>query len=95
MEFLVVVSQLVRQKKKTNDVSFPIDGPSFFFLVNAIDCFKCVSMNWQNKECDDPFHHNNTDDILEAPCLGGRKGRDGVFPATSCVKIAGYFGNFG
>lgn len=51
-------------------------------------------MNWQNKECDDPFHHNNTDDILEAPCLGGRKGRDGVFPATSCVKIAGYFGNF-
>lgn len=26
--------------------------------------------------------------------MGGRKGRDGLFPATSCIKIAGYFGNF-
>lgn len=24
--------------------------------------------------------------------MGGRKGRDGLFPATSCIKIAGYFG---
>lgn len=26
--------------------------------------------------------------------MGGRKGRDGLFPATSCIKIAGFFGNF-
>lgn len=25
--------------------------------------------------------------------MGGRKGRDGLFPATSCIKIAGHFGN--
>lgn len=24
--------------------------------------------------------------------MGGRKGRDGIYPATSCIKIAGYFG---
>lgn len=24
--------------------------------------------------------------------MGGRKGRDGLFPATSCVKITGVFG---
>lgn len=24
--------------------------------------------------------------------MGGRKGRDGLFPATSCIKIAGYYG---
>lgn len=24
--------------------------------------------------------------------MGGRKGRDGLFPATSCIKIAGHFG---
>lgn len=24
--------------------------------------------------------------------MGGRKNRDGLFPATSCIKIAGFFG---
>lgn len=27
--------------------------------------------------------------------MGGRKGRDGLFPATSCIKISGYFGKMG
>lgn len=26
--------------------------------------------------------------------MGGRKGRDGLFPATSCIKIAGIFCKF-
>lgn len=60
----------------------------------SIDCFRCVSYNGANKACDDPFHNNVTTDILESPCMGGRKGRDGVFPATSCIKIAGIFGNY-
>lgn len=51
-------------------------------------------MNWDNPACDDPFHNNNTFDILESPCMGGRKGRNGLFPATSCIKIAGTFGKF-
>ncbi|KAH8334909.1 hypothetical protein KR074_005831 [Drosophila pseudoananassae] len=58
----------------------------------CIDCFKCVSYNGANKACDDPFHNNYSTAILESPCMGGRKGRDGLFPATACIKIAGYYG---
>ncbi|XP_055608247.1 uncharacterized protein LOC129755658 [Uranotaenia lowii] len=63
--------------------------------VHGIDCFKCVSMNGANKACDDPFHNNFSTAILESPCMGGRKGRDGLFPATSCIKIAGYYDDTG
>ncbi|CRK99266.1 CLUMA_CG012686, isoform A [Clunio marinus] len=63
--------------------------------IYSIDCFKCVSLNGQNPECDDPFHNNFSSAILESPCMGGRKGRDGLFPATSCIKIAGYFDDNG
>ncbi|XP_063697102.1 uncharacterized protein LOC134828075 [Culicoides brevitarsis] len=59
--------------------------------ADAIDCFKCVSLNGNNPLCDDPFHNNVTTAILESPCMGGRKGRDGLFPATSCIKIAGTY----
>lgn len=59
----------------------------------AIDCFKCVSIDGDNKPCDDPFHNNGSLAFLESPCLGGRKGRDGLFPATACIKIAGIYGN--
>lgn len=58
----------------------------------SIDCFKCVSLNGGNKACDDPFHNNVSTALLHAPCMGGRKGRDGLFPATACIKIAGYYG---
>ncbi|XP_030376342.1 uncharacterized protein LOC115625436 [Scaptodrosophila lebanonensis] len=61
----------------------------------CIDCFKCVSYNGANKECDDPFHNNYSTAILESPCMGGRKGRDGLFPATACIKIAGYYDDTG
>nr|ARU12057.1 ly6/neurotoxin 7 [Locusta migratoria manilensis] len=59
----------------------------------AIDCFKCVSVNGNYRPCDDPFHNNYSDSILEAPCMGGRKGRNGVFPATACIKLVGVFDN--
>ncbi|XP_049961677.1 uncharacterized protein LOC126481766 [Schistocerca serialis cubense] len=59
----------------------------------AIDCFKCVSVNGSYRPCDDPFHNNYSDSILEAPCMGGRKGRNGVFPATACIKLVGVFDN--
>ncbi|CAD7092691.1 unnamed protein product [Hermetia illucens] len=61
----------------------------------CIDCFKCVSFNGANKACDDPFHNNYSTAILESPCMGGRKGRDGLFPATACIKIAGYYDDTG
>ncbi|XP_055375257.1 uncharacterized protein LOC129607990 [Condylostylus longicornis] len=63
--------------------------------VYSIDCFKCVSFNRSNKACDDPFHNNYSTAILESPCMGGRKGRDGLFPATACIKIAGYYDDTG
>lgn len=58
----------------------------------TIDCFKCVSIDGNNKPCDDPFHNNGSLAFLESPCLGGRKGRDGLFPATACLKVAGIYG---
>ena len=65
------------------------------FPVGAnIDCFKCVSLNGNNPSCEDPFHNNYSSSILESPCMGGRKGRNGVFPATACIKLAGYYGQF-
>lgn len=59
--------------------------------AEGIDCFKCVSVNGSNPACEDPFHNNYTDDLLERPCLGGRKGRNGLFPASSCIKLTGYY----
>ncbi|KAJ6633460.1 hypothetical protein Bhyg_15807, partial [Pseudolycoriella hygida] len=66
-----------------------------FHYGYSIDCFKCVSYNGNNVACDDPFHNNVSTAFLEAPCMGGRKGRDGLFPATSCIKIAGHFADTG
>jgi len=51
-----------------------------------------VSVDGDNPKCDDPFHNNYTAAILESPCLGGRKGRNGLFPATACIKLAGVYG---
>lgn len=58
----------------------------------SIDCFKCISINKNYKPCEDPFHNNFTTEIYQSPCMGGKKGRDGPFPATSCIKITGVFG---
>ncbi|XP_061398731.1 uncharacterized protein LOC133334451 [Musca vetustissima] len=68
---------------------------AFITNVEGIDCFKCVSKNGTNRACDDPFHNNYSTSILESPCMGGRKGRDGLFPATACIKIAGYYDDTG
>lgn len=64
----------------------------FVFTVGAsIDCFKCVSSNGNNPACEDPFHNNFSSSILETPCMGGRKGRNGLFPATACIKLTGVY----
>ncbi|KAG0730136.1 hypothetical protein GWK47_028908 [Chionoecetes opilio] len=33
--------------------------------------------------------------MLESPCMAGRKGREGLFPATACIKLAGYYDDVG
>ncbi|XP_054272918.1 uncharacterized protein LOC128993179 [Macrosteles quadrilineatus] len=68
---------------------------AFRLVSAAIDCFKCVSLNHGNPACDDPFHNNYTRDILESPCMGGRKGRNGLFPATACIKLTGTYDDTG
>ncbi|XP_064458664.1 uncharacterized protein LOC135369004 [Ornithodoros turicata] len=58
---------------------------------SGLDCFKCVSLDGNNPSCEDPFHHNYSEDILAAPCLAGRKSRNGLFPATACIKLNGVY----
>ncbi|XP_076240328.1 uncharacterized protein LOC143182894 [Calliopsis andreniformis] len=82
------------------DVGFSWVAPFALVLLvtsqgGAIDCFKCVSIDGNNKPCDDPFHNNGSLAFLESPCFGGRKGRDGLFPATACIKIAGIYDESG
>ena len=50
-------------------------------------------MGGDNPACDDQFH-NNMSGMMDLSCMSGRKGREGLFPADSCVKIRGKFGNY-
>ncbi|XP_050693465.1 uncharacterized protein LOC126984123 [Eriocheir sinensis] len=59
--------------------------------VEGLDCFKCGSVNGSDPWCGDPFHHNHSAAYLASPCLAGWKNRQGVFPASHCVKLSGYF----
>lgn len=59
--------------------------------AEGIGCFKCASENGSNPACDDPFHNNYTETFYERPCMGGRKNRNGLFPASSCIKMTGYY----
>ena len=67
----------------------------FWFLVttdiSSIDCFKCGSFNGSDPGCEDPFHHNISTAYLESPCMSGWRNRDGLFPASQCIKLSGYF----
>lgn len=84
-----------------NRTHFNVILTLFYFLLTfdrfgvCIDCFKCISVNKDYKPCEDPFHNNYTLDVFESPCMGGRKGRDGLYPATSCIKITGVFDDNG
>ncbi|XP_042211108.1 uncharacterized protein LOC121858642 isoform X2 [Homarus americanus] len=82
----------------------PLDTPLVILILltmsltegaQGIDCFKCVSVNGDNPSCEDPFHNNYTVGMLESPCLAGRKGREGLFPATACIKLAGIYDDNG
>ncbi|XP_068247438.1 uncharacterized protein [Palaemon carinicauda] len=61
-----------------------------FRLGHGLDCFRCGSFNGSDPHCEDPFHHNYSVHYLASPCLAGWKGRNGLFPASQCVKISGY-----
>lgn len=75
--------------------------------TEAVDCFKCSSHNGSNPACEDPFHNLNTTRvnspilpdpqpsvIYHTPCYSGKKGREGLFPASACIKLMGVFGEY-
>ncbi|KAG9509800.1 hypothetical protein GZH46_01669 [Fragariocoptes setiger] len=72
--------------------------------VAGVDCFKCSSRNGSNPACEDPFHNLNTTRVTSStmpnaslavvyhtPCMAGRKGRNGLFHASACIKLSGTF----
>ncbi|CAL4080025.1 unnamed protein product [Meganyctiphanes norvegica] len=61
----------------------------------CIDCYQCSSINGDDPSCEDPFHTNFTSSILHSPCMAGRKNRAGLFPATTCIKMAGRYSDTG
>ena len=81
IQFLVLKNN---QFKKVFEIDFHLSAA-------GIECFKCVSVNGSNPDCEDPFHNNRSVSFLEKPCLGGRKNREGLFPASACIKLHGRF----
>ena len=59
-------------------------------------CFRCESWNGSNPECEDTF--NSTAAFLkgfyEQNCMSYMKSRNGLYPATACVKIKGKISKF-
>lgn len=60
---------------------------SFSTKIFSLSCFKCMTNNFVNDTCSDPF--NPIDNHLETECLATSFGRNGLFPARFCVKISG------
>ena len=40
-------------------------------------------------------YQNVSQSLFELPCLTGRKGRDGTFPASACIKLTGIYDDTG
>ncbi|XP_023341258.1 uncharacterized protein LOC111711202 [Eurytemora carolleeae] len=60
--------------------------------VTGIGCFKCSSENGSNPSCEDTFQYfpfNSSEILYQDPCWAGRKDRNGLFPASSCIKLNG------
>ncbi len=55
--------------------------------IFSLSCFKCMTTNFTNDPCSDPF--NPIDNHLESECLATSYGKNGLFPARFCVKISG------
>ncbi len=55
--------------------------------LTCLSCFKCMTNDFPNDTCSDPF--NPIDNHLENECLASSYGKNGLFPARFCVKISG------
>jgi len=56
---------------------------------SGIGCFVCSSIGGSNPSCEDTFHFNDTNVDYHTNCMAGRKGRDGLYPGSSCTKLSG------
>ena len=65
-------------------------------FYSTMGCFRCESWNGSNPECEDTF--NSTAAFLkgfyEQNCMSYMKSRNGLYPATACVKIKGKISKF-
>lgn len=55
--------------------------------IDALSCFKCMTTDFHNDTCKDPF--NPIDNRYEIECQATIKGKNGLFPARFCAKISG------
>lgn len=66
--------------------------------VQGLGCYVCQSIDGDNPYCEDPFnatYPNDTRDFFREDCRAGRKHRNGLFPATACVKVSGTYWHSG
>ena len=60
----------------------------------AISCYKCSSINGSNPLCEDFSQGDRqtelSSSLLQSPCLTHMRGREGLFPATHCIKLLAY-----
>ena len=61
----------------------------------SIACYKCFSVNGSDPACEDYFQGDMTDtpSLLQPSCMTNVRGRQGIFPATHCIKLVVYVGS--
>jgi hypothetical protein len=59
----------------------------FINHIYSLSCFKCMTTNFLNDTCTDPF--NPIDNRFEPECQATIHGKNGLFPARFCAKISG------
>jgi len=55
--------------------------------TSTLSCFKCMTTDFHNDTCSDPF--NPIYNRYEQECQATIKDKNGLFPARFCVKISG------
>ncbi len=64
-------------------------------MVDGIGCFVCHSVSGSDPLCEDPFNttqvYYENETYYRSDCQSYRKGRNGLFPASACVKVKGTY----
>ncbi|CAF4545497.1 unnamed protein product, partial [Rotaria sp. Silwood2] len=83
-----------RHERDPDNVCIPYLTAIGDLLVSSISCYKCSSINGSNPLCEDFFQGDmtGTTSLLHTPCLTNLRGRQGLFPATHCIKLVAYSG---